>query len=121
MHPKATLILVFGSNGTQTFGLRVMRVVQKAGFLDCKNLLVLCHPLDCPLVMRGTYALRCGFVVIEKPIGCFGVSPIFTSLVDWTVWLHGKLPGQLNAPAIQTGVLQFDRGKFIETPLAFEC
>ncbi len=121
MHPKATLILAFGPDGTQSFGLRMMGEVQKAGVLDCEYLLVLCYPLDRPLVMRGTYALRCCFVVIEKPIGCFGVSPIFTSLVDWTVWLHGKLRSQLNAPAIQTGVLQFDRGKFIKAPPAFGC
>jgi hypothetical protein len=121
MHPNATLILAFGSDGTQACGLRVMRVVQKAGVLNCEHLLVLCHPLDRPLVMRGTYVLRCCFVIIEKPVGCFGVSPIFTSLVDWTVWLFDQLRSQLDASAIQTGILQFDRGKFITAPLVFEC
>jgi hypothetical protein len=77
------------------------------------------HPLDCPLVMRSTYPLRCCFVVIEKPIGCLGIGPIFTSLVDRPVWLHDKLRSQVDAPLVQTGVLEFDCGKFIKAPLVF--
>ena len=117
MHPKSTLILAFGPDGTQAFGLRMMGEVQKAGVLDRKYLSVLSHSLNRPLVMRDAYALRCCLVVIEKPIGCFGVSPIFTSLVDRPVGLYRKSRSQLDAAAIQTGVLKFDGSKFFKAPL----
>jgi hypothetical protein len=119
MHPKSTLILAFGPDGTQAFGLRMMAEVQKTGVLDRKHLIVLRHPLDRPLVMWGAYPFRCCFVVIEKPIGCLGIGPIFTRLVDRPVWLDGKLRSQVDAPAIQTGVLKFDCSKFIKAPLVF--
>jgi len=119
MHPKSTLILPFGPNGPQTFGLRMVGIVQKAGVLHRKHLFVLRRALDRPLVMGRAYALRCCLVVIEKPIGCFGVSPIFTSLVDRPVGLHRKAHSQVDAAAIQSGVLKFDRGEFFKTPLVF--
>jgi hypothetical protein len=119
MHPKADLILPFGPDGTQAFGLRMMSEVQKAGVLHGEHLLMLRHPLHRSLVMWGTYALWCGFVVVEESIGCFGISPIFTSLVDRTIGLHRKLRSQVNAAAIQTGVLEFDCGKFLKAPLVF--
>ena len=84
--------------------------VQKAGVLDRKHLIVLRYALGRPLVVWGADALRCGLVVVEKSIGCFGISPIFASLVDRPVGLHRKLRRQVDAAAVQTGVLEFDRG-----------
>jgi len=117
MHPKAVLMLSFGPDGTQLLGLWMMSVVQKSGVLGREYLLVLRYPLNRPLVMRCSYALRCHFVVVEKPIGCFGICPIFTSLVDWPAGLHRKLRSQLSASAIQSGVPQLDSGKLVEAPL----
>jgi hypothetical protein len=119
MHAKAALVLAFVPDGTQTFGLWVMRVVQKTGVLDRKYLPVLCDPLNRSLVMWCSDALRCHLVVVEKPIGSFGVCPIFTRLVDRPAWLHRKLLSQLAASPIQTRVLQLSSGKLIKAPLAF--
>jgi len=118
MHPKAALMLAFVPDGSQSPSLWVMGVVQKSGVLNREHLLVLRYPLDRPLVMRCSYALRCHFVVVEKPIGGLGICPIFTSLVDRPAWLHRKPTSQLAASAIQTGILQLDSGKLVEAPLA---
>jgi hypothetical protein len=118
MHPKAALVLTFVPDGTQSLGLWMMGVVQKAGVLDRKYLLVLRYSLHRPLMMRCSDTLWCHLVVVEKTIGCFGVCPIFTSLVDWPAWLHRKLHSQLAASPIQTGILQLDSGKLVKAPLA---
>ena len=117
MHPKAALLLAFGPDSTQSLGLRVTGIVQKTGVLDGEHPLVLRHPLDRPLVMRCSYALRCHLIVVEKSIGGLGIGPILTGSVDRPVWLHPKLHSQLATAAIQTGVLQLDSGKLIEAPL----
>jgi len=80
---------------------------------------VLRDPLNRPLVMGCANTLRCYLVVVEKTIGCLGVCPIFTSLVDWPAWLHRKLHSQVAASTIQAGVLQLDGGKLVKAPLAF--
>jgi len=105
MYPKAALMLALVPDGTQSFGLRVMGVVQETGVLDCEHLLMLGDALDCPSVMRRAYALRCHFVVVEEPIGGFSICPIFTRLVDWPRRLHGKLNSQLAASTVQASVL----------------
>jgi hypothetical protein len=68
-----------------------MGVVQKTGVLDREYLLVLRDSLNRPLVMQCSYALWCHLVVVEQPICCFGICPVFTSLIDWPAWLHRKL------------------------------
>jgi hypothetical protein len=106
MQPKTALFLAFLANRTQPLGLGEMGIIQVSRVLDRQHPPVLAHPFDGPLLMRGLDAFRCRLIIVEKAIGRFGIGPIFTGLVNRTMWLHRQLHRQLAAAVIETSVLQ---------------
>jgi len=93
-----------------------MGVIQKRGVLNGQHHLMTSHPLYCALAVCINHLFRRDFRIIKETVGCLGIGPIFTGLVDRRRWLLPQVIGQFLAAAVQARIAQVDLGKFFRCP-----